>query len=226
MLSIHNGIKCQNCQIYPIAGIRYKCIKCESYDLCEECEKKVGKNHGHALLKLRTANQIDMLNKKVQLRGGNRPNRVVYSKPTFKCENSSLNFKTKNNNTFINIPVTLSNNGNSKWSLPCYFTCLENFSQIKGKKVRIPNCTGEPGVKVNFNIKIDLSNVNKSGDYRSVWSLQNEQGEFFVPMVTFKVNDIFEGKLKLKPYYLIKKIEIKEEEFKPITTEQFLSKNH
>ena len=39
---IHHGIKCNGCQKFPIVGIRYKCIQCKSYDLCEQCERKFG----------------------------------------------------------------------------------------------------------------------------------------------------------------------------------------
>ncbi len=46
---IHYGIKCHECQTFPITGIRFKCLQCESYDLCEQCEEKFGKNHGHII---------------------------------------------------------------------------------------------------------------------------------------------------------------------------------
>lgn len=29
---------CNNCQIIPIRGIRYRCANCLDYDLCEVCE--------------------------------------------------------------------------------------------------------------------------------------------------------------------------------------------
>ena len=220
---IHYGIKCHNCQICPITGIRYKCIECESYDLCEECEAKYGKNHGHALLKIRNAQQADMFEKNSKLKN-NRRKIIISKQPTFKCENTSFVFKTQNNKNFINIPVILSNNGNKNWPLPCYFACLEDSSEIKGKTVKIIKTTGEPGTKADFNIKIDLSNINKSGEYSSVWSLRDEKGDFFGPKVTFKVKDIFEEKLKLKPYYRIQKLEVRNDEIKPITTDEFLSK--
>lgn len=31
------GVRCDNCFIQPIRGLRYKCIICEQYDLCENC---------------------------------------------------------------------------------------------------------------------------------------------------------------------------------------------
>ena len=150
---------------------------------------------------------------------------VNSTQPTFNCENTKLNFKAKNNNNYIHIPVTLSNNGNEKWPVPCYFACLEDLSEIKGEKIKLL-CEGEPGIKTNFNIKIDLSNISKTGEYASVWSLCDEKGDFFGPKVTFKVNDVFEDKLKLKPYYCIKKIDVGNEEIKPITTDELLAETN
>jgi len=49
--TIHEGIKCSNCGVLPIRGIRYKCAECVGYNLCEVCEsKEVHAQHG--LLKL------------------------------------------------------------------------------------------------------------------------------------------------------------------------------
>ena len=166
-----------------------------------------------------------MYEKKYKIKD-NKLKQAILVPPTFKCENSSLYFKTKNNNNFINIPVKIINNGNEKWPSPCYFTCIEELSEIKGKKVKIIKCSGESGVKVNFNIKIDLSNINKSGEYVSIWSLKDENGVLFGPKVTFKVNDTFEEKLKLKPYYCIKKFNVGNEDFKPITTDQLLARKN
>ena len=165
MESIHYGIICQKCQVFPITGIRYKCLKCDNYDLCEYCEKIFGKEHGHPLLKLRNTNQTNMYENKYnkkdyKLKQVKKPNT---SNPTFKCINSTLNFKTINNNNFINIPIKLLNNGNIKWPLPCYFKCQDELSDIKGKRVKITKASGEPWKDVEFNVKIDLSNINKSG---------------------------------------------------------------
>ena len=48
-----NKIKCNNCNVDEIKGIRYLCGYCSNFNLCYECEKKVGKEHGHPLLKIR-----------------------------------------------------------------------------------------------------------------------------------------------------------------------------
>jgi next-to-BRCA1 protein 1 len=49
LLTIHDGIFCNNCQL-PVIGKRYKCIFCKDYDLCEICEKS-GVHEEHSLIR-------------------------------------------------------------------------------------------------------------------------------------------------------------------------------
>ena len=53
---VHNGIKCNNCGMFPIIGIRYKCIECDNYNFCEKCEKT--RNHPHLFYKIRKNNLL------------------------------------------------------------------------------------------------------------------------------------------------------------------------
>ena len=48
----HYGIMCNNCSVFPVIGCRYKCTICEDFNLCEECEKRMGAIHSHPLLKI------------------------------------------------------------------------------------------------------------------------------------------------------------------------------
>ncbi len=48
--SIHLNTRCAACGTEPIMGVRYKCTKCPSYNLCEECEPL--DRHCHPKLKL------------------------------------------------------------------------------------------------------------------------------------------------------------------------------
>ena len=221
---IHHGIKCDICQKVPIIGIRYKCLQCKSYNLCEDCEKKEGMNHGHLLLKLRDNKQIKMVvnaNAKKEVKLKSHPNQ----KPQSKCLNTTMTYKTVNNNNFITIPVKLMNNGKTNWPLPCFFTCNDYISKVKGERVKLSNIKGQPGEIVEFNIKLDLSQIKKTGDYTSVWSLRDENDVQFGQKFIFIINDTFKQKLELKPLYKIQKIfTLNNEEIKPITTDEYLAK--
>ena len=50
---VHIGFSCNECNVYPIVGTRYKCTVCFDYDMCEQCESKLGDKHGHSLIKHR-----------------------------------------------------------------------------------------------------------------------------------------------------------------------------
>ncbi len=221
---IHHGIKCDLCQKFPIVGIRYKCLQCKSYNLCEDCEKKEGMNHGHLLLKLRDNRQINLIgnnNPKKDIKLKNQPN----LKPQSKCLNTTMRYKTVNNNNFINIPVKLMNNGKANWPLPCFFTCDEYISKVKGERIKLGKIKGLPGETVEFNLKLDLSSIKKTGDYSSVWSLRDENGTHFGQKFIFVINDTFKEKLELKPLYKIKKIfTLNNNETQPMTTAEYLAK--
>ena len=221
---IHHGIKCDLCQKFPIVGIRFICLQCKSYNLCEDCEKKEGMNHGHLLLKLRDNRQINLIgnnNPKKDIKLKSQPN----LKPQSKCLNTTMRYKTVNNNNFINIPVKLMNNGKANWPLPCFFTCDEYISKVKGERIKLGKIKGLPGETVEFNLKLDLSSIKKTGDYSSVWSLRDENGTHFGQKFIFVINDSFKEKLELKPLYKIKKIfTLNNNETQPMTTAEYLAK--
>ena len=49
---IHKGIACDGCGVYPLVGCRYKCAICPDFDFCENCEKKLGKEHSHPMVQI------------------------------------------------------------------------------------------------------------------------------------------------------------------------------
>jgi len=51
--SVHRGVSCNECGIFPIVGDRYKCTVCFDFDLCESCEATKGETHSHPLVKHR-----------------------------------------------------------------------------------------------------------------------------------------------------------------------------
>ena len=49
---IHSKVMCDGCGMLPITGWRYKCAVCDNYDLCENCEERIGRKHDHPFIKL------------------------------------------------------------------------------------------------------------------------------------------------------------------------------
>ncbi len=49
---VHHGITCDGCDMSPIEGVRYKCMSCADFDLCEHCEQN-GVHEHHTFLKLK-----------------------------------------------------------------------------------------------------------------------------------------------------------------------------
>ena len=44
-MAVHINVRCDNCDVCPIVGARYKCAVREDYDLCELCESKEAQPH-------------------------------------------------------------------------------------------------------------------------------------------------------------------------------------
>ncbi|XP_065932278.1 E3 ubiquitin-protein ligase HERC2 isoform X5 [Magallana gigas] len=50
--SSHPGIGCDECDLFPIVGPRYKCQKCANYDMCENCFRIKKHRHNHVFTKI------------------------------------------------------------------------------------------------------------------------------------------------------------------------------
>ncbi len=55
--NIHEYIRCNFCNEYPIIGIRFKCSLCPSLNICEKCERGIGNIHEHNFIKIRNPEQ-------------------------------------------------------------------------------------------------------------------------------------------------------------------------
>ena len=49
---IHSKVMCDGCGMLPISGWRYKCSICDDYNLCENCEERIGRKHDHPFIKI------------------------------------------------------------------------------------------------------------------------------------------------------------------------------
>lgn len=52
---VHAHVTCDECHTSPIVGIRYKCVVCPDFDVCEKCEAK--STHSHPFLKIKHLHQ-------------------------------------------------------------------------------------------------------------------------------------------------------------------------
>ncbi len=52
------GVICDGCKCSPIIGIRYKCLECFDYDLCESCADRQLIHSHHVMAKIRTPHQV------------------------------------------------------------------------------------------------------------------------------------------------------------------------
>jgi hypothetical protein len=50
---VHRGCQCNSCGMAPIRGIRYRCVNCADFDLCETCESQGMHTKAHIFYKIR-----------------------------------------------------------------------------------------------------------------------------------------------------------------------------
>ncbi|EFC47682.1 ubiquitin protein ligase [Naegleria gruberi] len=75
--NIHVGVKCDNCGVNPIKGIRYWCENCENFNLCEKCADTEFKYHDRMHIFLRVVRPLPPKN---QMPANALPYGLVYEK--------------------------------------------------------------------------------------------------------------------------------------------------
>jgi hypothetical protein len=203
---VHENSKCSKCGQSPIEGIRYYCLKCETFELCSACEKNYGEKHGHELLKIRRPEDFNKFKieiiKQKELQNLNKieeneEKKLDLTKCHSKCMNLKKIYTTLNNNNFLPIEIIIKNTGDEQWPTPCFFTCDES-SEVKGDRVKLVKCTGKPEEEYKLKFKIILKDINKTGIYKSIWQLKNENDEVFGEKIEIVIKDIFEKDKKLR----------------------------
>ena len=215
---VHENSKCSKCGQSPIEGIRYYCLKCETFELCSACEKNYGEKHGHELLKIRRPEDFNIFKNEIikqkELQNLNKieeneEKKIDLTKCHSKCMNLKKIYTTLNNNNFLPIEIIIKNTGDEQWPTPCFFTCDES-SEVKGDRVKLVKCTGKPEEEYKLKFKIILKDINKTGIYKSIWQLKNENDEVFGEKIEIVIKDIFEKDKKLRGGKKIKKNIVKD----------------
>ena len=177
---IHKNIKCNNCNNNcDIKGVRYKCSKCDNYNLCSKCEALNVHDFNHILIKIQIPIIVENeLNSKIK---------------NLNYKNSNFNYKISIQDKSINLNkctliVLLENIGDdikSGWS----FKWLEG-SEIHGSDYKDTNKidikkAGSTIIELVFeegNIKKELR------EYNVYYQLINSDGEALCNTINFKVH--------------------------------------
>ena len=180
---IHKGIKCNNCGKENIEGIRYKCINCPDFNLCEKCEENFEHIVNHIFLKIRRPIQDKILNNKIK---------------NFSYKNGDYNYSIEDKififpinckeNDSITKQIIITNSGFEDWINGAIFKCLPE-SELKGEDYKI-----EQSIKTNEDINVDIifNNIKKDiatfkDEYNVYYQMLNENEEVFGNITHFKV---------------------------------------
>ena len=203
--AIHDCVTCDDCGVSPIIGKRYKCAVCNNFDFCSKCEEKNKDSHPHPFILIRNNDRaphsiscivkdncqiiqkIIPFNKDYKLADVFINNSIIaeVNELSSKCLTDNLSILVTDESKEIIKTLKLKNIGTKNWPKPVYLTCVAESSTIAGTSVPI-KIKVESGKENNVEIKINSKDL-KSGDYISVWQLQNEKKESFGERVTLNV---------------------------------------
>ena len=179
--NIHLGIKCNECGIENIEGIRYKCTKCPNFNLCQKCESETEHNPDHIFLKIRKP----LLNNDLKIKNYNYKNgNYNYS---VNDKNIIFSFGNKENDILVK-QITLTNNGLKDWENGAFFKCLPD-SEWKGKDYKIESSVNKND---DINSEIIFEEVKKNlesfkDEYDVYYQMFNSDNEAFGNITKFKV---------------------------------------
>ena len=153
--TIHQGIQCNKCFKSPIVGFRYKCSKCNNYNLCEECEEKNSQNeeHPHPFIKMKkhepdnfyynqNNNPINfsqnIINNRKKINNEEDEFKIIQfgDKYEFECLNKeNLNAKIEVGQDSLKLEIILNNTGTSQWPLNKVKLIADEKKNLKGEEI-------------------------------------------------------------------------------------------
>lgn len=184
---IHQGINCNNCEEKNIKGIRYKCIHCPDYNLCQKCESEVIHVPNHIFIKIRKPVKDEK-----ELNLDDKINNYAYKNRDYNYsitgENEIKFSSDDKNKDIIAKQITVTNNGFEDWNKGAIFKCLPN-SELKGKDYKIEyriNQHDTVNIEIIFeNFKNELKPSQK--EYNVYYQMFNSDDEAFGNITKFKI---------------------------------------
>ena len=195
-LPIHKGIKCDECGIKDIKGVRYKCTTCLNYNLCEKCEENTEHDENHIFIKINepipSENELNRkinesmikfskINKNENINNIDNDNNKNYDyivEPTV--------FYFKKDNLLNYQKIVLKNNGNMIWKKGFVFKFIKEKKNINGNDHLFMN-DFIPGNSIEIELIFDLENVNVNEFYVS-YKLIDDKSNQLGNIQKFKIN--------------------------------------
>ena len=180
---IHRGICCNKCGKENIQGIRYKCVQCMNYNLCENCENNYIHDMKHIMVKIRfPTNDDSELNPKINRNISYKNQDMNYSLEPKKFNlDSSLDMNVQK--------VTLENIGLAPWK-GVYIKCIDDVSEIICEENEIEqtvNSGSSIDIQLTFNDITNQLKPNKSV-YYCFLQMFNQKNESFGNVTKIKIN--------------------------------------
>jgi len=163
---------------------------------------------------LKEFQNFNLENYAAKLNQNNLESKAKFDSLSSVCLTSNLSMELMNKTNEIRKTIILRNNGSQSWPKPCYLTCINEESYIKGNS-NLLRIKVDPEKEIKVEICLDLKNCHKDGDYFSVWQLQNEKKEFFGDKIIFLI------KVKFNEEIGLNKILDKPEVASSVKTEKF-----
>lgn len=168
-LTKHKGIKCKICEVDPIIGIRFQCVKCQKYSLCEKCEEKMRNIHTH-----------DFYLFSQQQKYSNAYRQYPYS-PDEGLNATLLNgnelnktLPYKNITDDLHIVIRMKNTGSKNWPKHLNLQTDDNETDIViPYSISVDNLQPDKEIEIPLNFKTTFLNALEIGHYTVMLYLRN-----------------------------------------------------